>query len=134
FTGPGLLALKTVCVALEGADLECTIEGARVPTGISWLVRAGSVVRFGQKPRSQGGMRCWLAVSGGIDVPEVLGSRSTYLPAAFGGFAGRPLRAGDILGIGPTIRPPAELAGRRWPGEATKESGEETVLRVVRYS
>src|SRR5205823_5759181 len=67
FTGPELRTLKTVCVALEGADLECTVEGARVPTGIAWLVREGSVVRFAQRARSQVGMRAWLAVSGGID-------------------------------------------------------------------
>src|SRR5207247_8245806 len=126
--------LKTVCVALEGADLECTVEGARVPTGIAWLVREGSVVRFAQRPRSQVGMRAWLAVSGGIDVPEVLGSRSTHLPAAFGGYAGRALRAGDILGAGPAARPPGELAGRVWPQQDTHESGGEFILRAVRYS
>ncbi len=53
------------------------------------------------------GAYIYIAVSGGIDVPEVLGSRSTYLPAGFGGLGGRRLRAGDMLRIGPATKPPA---------------------------
>ncbi len=41
----------------------------------------------------------YLAVAGGVDVPEILGSRSTLVAAAFGGFEGRPIRAGDVLGV-----------------------------------
>src|SRR6185503_18054383 len=47
--------------------------------------------------RAQTGCRCWLAISGGIDVPVVLGSRSTDLRASFGGIEGRALRDGDVL-------------------------------------
>lgn len=46
----------------------------------------------------------YIAFGGGIDVPEVLGSRSTYLPGAFGGHAGRRLKTGDRLPLGPSVR------------------------------
>jgi allophanate hydrolase subunit 2 len=64
------------------------------------------------------GARGWLAVAGGIDVPIVLGSRATCLAASFGGYAGRALRAGDVLSVGratydppPGLRAPSEIAG-----------------------
>ncbi len=60
------------------------------------------------------GARAYLSVRGGIDVPEVLGSRSTHIAAKFGGFQGRPLNAGDIIPIGTAPpSPPAPTAN--WP-------------------
>lgn len=49
---------------------------------------------------TRGGARCYLCVAGGIDVPPAMGSRSTHLLTALGGFEGRALRAGDVLGLG----------------------------------
>src|SRR4029450_5107804 len=59
-------------------------------------LQVGDELKFG---RAQIGCRCWLAISGGIDVPVVLGSRSTDLRANFGGFEGRALRDGDQLSL-----------------------------------
>jgi biotin-dependent carboxylase-like uncharacterized protein len=58
------------------------------------------------------GAWAYLAVRGGVDVPEVLGSRSTYLPGRFGGFGGRQLRAGDVLNIGAQRN---DHGGSEWP-------------------
>lgn len=75
---------------------------------------------------------CYLAIEGGVAVPPVLGSRSTYLPGGLGGFEGRRLRAGDRLPLGPARpRPgdfpiPASAAAPRLPGPG------EVVLRVTR--
>ena len=66
-------------------------------------------MRFG---RRGAGARAYLAVAGGIDVPRVLGSRSTDLASGLGGLAGRPLRVGDRLGVG-------QWAGPRVPNVAT---------------
>lgn len=115
WSGPTLLAERTVAIALAGADLGCIIEGNKVPPGVSWLVRGGSTVRF--EARARAGGRAYLAVSGGLEATAVLGSRSTYLPANFGGHAGRQLKAGDVLGIVPRALPAATLAGRLWPQE-----------------
>ena len=57
---------------------------------------SGDELKFG---RAQIGCRCWLAISGGIDVPVVLGSRSTDLRANFGGIEGRALRDGDVASV-----------------------------------
>jgi len=67
-------------------------------------VQAGTRVRIEPDARHR---FSYVAVAGGISVPEVLGSRSTYLPGAFGGFSGRLLRAGDRLGMGKSDTTPA---------------------------
>lgn len=100
--GPVLRFRRPALTALGGADHRGVLHfpgGGRwpVPVGTSFLAPAGSVLRFGGPPD---GMRAYLAFAGGVDVPEVLGSRATYLTAAFGGFEGRALRSGDRLHVG----------------------------------
>lgn len=134
-TGPTLQALQNVTVAVEGADLGCRIDGIAVPPGLSWLVRTGTILRFSQTSPSHGGARAYLAVAGGIEVPKALGSRSTYLPAGFGGFGGRALRQGDLLEVGEMGYPPGEVAGRFWLGRPELEvgGGRENRVRFVRF-
>src|SRR5213596_385991 len=81
-------------VAWCGAEFDVWIGGAPLPAGHTALVRSGEELKFG---RAQIGCRAWLAVSGGVDVQIVLGSRSTDLRANFGGFDGRALRDGDVI-------------------------------------
>lgn len=91
--------------ALCGADFEATLDGQALSTGWCAPAKAGQILRL-RGPRS--GMRAYLAIDGGIAVPEVLGSRSTDLQAHFGGWQGRALLAGDRLPLGP-----AQACGRR---------------------
>jgi len=91
-------------VAWCGAEFDVQIASTRLSAGHAAHVRAGERLQFG---RPQIGCRCWLAVSGGIDVPSTLGSRSTDLRAGFGGCQGRALRDGDQLPLGKFRRPPA---------------------------
>lgn len=84
--------------ALAGADLAGTLDGAPVGPWSSFRARAGSQLTF--KPAARG-VRAYLAVRGGIDVPLVLGSRSTYTRASVGGLDGRALVTGDRLPVGP---------------------------------
>ncbi|WP_106765819.1 biotin-dependent carboxyltransferase family protein [Paenibacillus faecalis] len=83
-------------VAITGADFSPAIEGVSVPMWRPVFVRKGSRLTF-HKPVS--GCRAYLAVAGGMDVPEVMGSRSTYLRAGIGGFHGRALQPGDVLDV-----------------------------------
>ncbi|HEY9225190.1 MAG TPA: biotin-dependent carboxyltransferase family protein [Gemmatimonadaceae bacterium] len=92
--GPSLRIERDSVIALTGGDLEATLDGDAVPLWRPLWVRAGGTLRFGQ-PRV--GCRAYLAIAGGIDVPTVFGSRSTYLRASFGGCDGRALKAGDLL-------------------------------------
>jgi KipI family sensor histidine kinase inhibitor len=133
FTGPRLLAVRTTCVALEGTDFAFMVDGVRVPSGVSWLVRQGSTLHFVGRTGGGRGIRAWLAVSGGFDVPQVLGSRSTYVPGDFGGYAGRSLRAGDVLGAGRPGAPPVNAAGRTFPTPLSPQVDREVELRFTRY-
>lgn len=98
--GPSLQFDRPVRLAISGARVlarfECedggryVVEGGRPATLPAGVLRVGSL---------RDGARAWLAFAGGIDVPRVLGSRSTDLRGGFGGFAGRALRAGDELSL-----------------------------------
>ena len=92
--GPVLYFEQDLLVALTGADMAASINNQHVRLWRPLLVRAGSTLKFRS---AREGCRSYLAVSGGIDVPHVLGSASTYLRAGFGGYRGRALRADDVL-------------------------------------
>ncbi len=89
-------ALTDLTVAVTGADLSPRRDGAPLAMWRSQTLKAGEVLSF-KFPQS--GCRAYLAIGGRIDVPVILGSRSTSLSAAFGGFKGRPLKAGDIIAL-----------------------------------
>lgn len=108
--GPELEFDDERLVAVAGAKFDMTIGGAGVPSGCPFVVPAQSRLRFG--PR-QHGARAYLAVEGGIDVPLVLGSRSTHVPSAMGGHAGRALARADRLLLGPPHGSRTRLASRR---------------------
>ena len=91
-TGPRLEFVDERRVAVTGAEFE------NVPAGVEFEVSPARPLIFGPRVR---GARAYVAISGGIDVPPVLGSRATHLPSAMGGFHGRALRAGDELPLGP---------------------------------
>jgi len=90
-------------VVITGSDFGATLEETPVAPWIVQPVRKGQVLRM-RSTRS--GARCYLCVSAGFDVPLALGSASTHVLSALGGFNGRPLRKGDLLQVGP-CRPPA---------------------------
>ena len=126
--GPVLRFHRPVLAALGGADHRAILHrrgGSAwpVPVGTSFVAPAQSVLRFAGPPA---GMRAYLAVAGGIRVPEVLGSRATYLTAGFGGLDGRALRAGDRLLAGPA---PAGRRESRYVPEA-RRSRETGTLRL----
>jgi biotin-dependent carboxylase-like uncharacterized protein len=89
-------------LALAGADFAAQLDGKPLAPGWSLVVEAGQELLLKGSP--QGG-RCYVAFSGGIEVPLCLGSRSTDLAAAFGGFQGRALQAGDCLNLGRAPQP-----------------------------
>lgn len=91
-------------IAITGADgVIPTLDGQAIPCWEGVPVRAGQELKIGMAKGP--GFRIYLAVGGGIDVPEVLGSRATYTMGALGGLEGRALRRGDRLSTGaPTSR------------------------------
>ncbi len=97
FRGPKLRFPEGGRIAITGADMETSLDGVSIPCGQTVTVAPGGTLDVGLAKR---GLRAYLAVAGGIDVPEVLGSRSTFLPVGFGGWQGRALGAGDVLPVG----------------------------------
>ncbi len=95
--GPSLLALRTCRVAVTGAEAPVELDGAPVPQWQAFEAPEGSTLKLGA---ATDGLRGYLCLGGGIDVPSVLGSRSTYLKSGFGGHEGRALREGDVLRAG----------------------------------
>lgn len=94
----GVLRFDVPCtIAIGGAEAECSIGGRTLPAFRPVLVPTGAELTVVRLVR---GRYLLLAVGGGIDVPMVLGSRSTLLSAAIGGLEGRRLRTGDTLPIG----------------------------------
>ena len=88
---------ETLCV-LAGADMKATLDGVSLPLWTAFKASAGSVLRCGSVDGK--GSRGYLAVAGGLHVPDYLGSASTFTLGKFGGHGGRALRAGDVLHVG----------------------------------
>ncbi|MBR1163193.1 biotin-dependent carboxyltransferase family protein [Bradyrhizobium elkanii] len=97
FMGPELEFTEDATVAITGAELPPKLDGEPRETWTSFKVKRGQILSFDFLKR---GARGYIAVAGGIDVPVVLGSRSTYALGALGGFKGRKLEAGDELPVG----------------------------------
>ena len=98
-TGPRLRFAERTLVCLAGAvGRGDARRAAACRPGVVTVVPAGGVLDVG--PCGAPGMRAYLAVAGGIDVPRELGSRATFLLGGFGGLDGRALAAGDVLPLG----------------------------------
>jgi antagonist of KipI len=126
--GPRLEARRDCLIAVTGADMGVTVNGAAAPAWTAVRLRPGDVVAFRMVTA---GCRAYLAVGGGLDLPRALGSRSTYLRGRLGGLDGRPLQKGDVLAIG---APPAgvdRLDGRSVPAARRPGYPPEVECRVV---
>ncbi len=106
--GPELIFPEPVLIALSGAQFDVTVNGQRCPQDRPVLLSAGARLHISHAFL---GGRAYLAIAGGIQVDPVLGSRSTYLPASFGGLQGRALRSGDGLPLASDV---SELSSARF--------------------
>ncbi len=97
--GPTLKFNVDTDFVLAGAPLEASLEGDAVPFWRRVRASAGQVLKLGKTTGS--GARAYLLVAGGIQCSDYLGSKSTFTLGQFGGFAGRALRTGDVLHLGP---------------------------------
>jgi 5-oxoprolinase (ATP-hydrolysing) subunit C len=85
-------------LAVCGAEAPLSVDGEQIPLWESRSVPAGSELRIGIAPGP--GFRLYITFAGGIDVPQLFGSRATYTMGALGGHEGRALQAGDRLPLG----------------------------------
>jgi biotin-dependent carboxylase-like uncharacterized protein len=124
--GPELEFQHDAVIAVTGSEMAPKLNGTLAPRNEAIAVKAGTVVSF---DFMRLGARGYVAVAGGIDVPVILGSRSTYGLGAFGGFQGRKLQAGDIVPVG-TPKGAAKV-GKRLPDGLAMPLPKELELRVV---
>lgn len=126
FMGPQLEFEVDAVVAVTGADLPARVDGEPHPAWTAFRVRAGQVLSFDYL---KGGARAYIAISGGIDTPPALGSRSTYIIGALGGYHGRALAVGDMVPLGvphATVQHGAEV-----PEGLRRPAGSSMELRVL---
>ncbi len=101
--GPQLLFHCARTIAVAGAPMPLTFRSSRDAQSVEFpmwsrvSVPAGGIISVGKIPKDRAGCRCYLAVAGGLDVPEFLGSKSTIPAFGFGGHQGRALQAGDMI-------------------------------------
>lgn len=124
-SGPELEFTGATWVAITGADMDPHLNGQGIPMNTAINVRPGDRLGF-RGLRS--GCRTYISFAGGIAVPPVMGSRSTYLRAGLGGFHGRALMTGDELPLG-------EPAGRprlkKTPEGLIPEYKHEQTIRII---
>lgn len=109
FIGPRLKFCREAIIAITGADNQPQINQKPVPLWQPLQMQSGDVLSFGHAQR---GARSYLQVAGGLDVPVVMGSRSTFIQAKLGGFEGRKLKRGDRLSALPTALSTEQLMQR----------------------
>jgi urea carboxylase len=114
-------------IAVTGADMEPALNGKLLPPWEGVAVAPGDEIVV--KRAEHGGFRSYIALHGGLDVPEYLGSRATFTVGGFGGFEGRSLKKGDVLGVGTAGN---ARAGRRFDPARRPVYGESWEIEAMR--
>jgi biotin-dependent carboxylase-like uncharacterized protein len=122
--GPRFRVHGECAIAVTGAHMPVTIDGTQARCWTMLKLEPGNTVRVGN---ARAGVRSYIAFSGGIDVPLVMGSRSTYVRGALGGLEGRALRKGDRLSLLPAPAPDASCI----PDGTVPDYASESEIRVV---
>ena len=138
-SGPELEFTGATWIAITGADMDPYLNGQGIPMNTAVDVRPGDRLGF-RGLRS--GCRTYIAFAGGIAVPPVMGSRSTYLRAGIGGFQGRALMPGDELPLGgfEPLSPPGKFSTgsarrkpllKKLPEGMIPEDKHEQIIRII---
>jgi biotin-dependent carboxylase-like uncharacterized protein len=124
--GPELEIESGNIMAITGADMEPRLNGEAVPQYAAFAVNPGDILSLGA---AVSGCRAYIAFAGGLDLPLVMGSRSTNFMCSLGGFEGRALRADDSIGFRSPFAPLDPDSRRR--ARTENFSGQVATLRVV---
>ncbi|MDO6467460.1 biotin-dependent carboxyltransferase family protein [Neptunomonas phycophila] len=124
--GPELIFECNSIVAVCGARMQPKLDGEPMPLDTAFSVKQGQTLSFNYPTA---GARAYLAISGGVDVPVTLGSRSTYTLGSLGGFKGRRLEAGDTIAIETPVKPAIE--GKSVPQTLLPSLAKEVSLRMI---
>ena len=123
--GPRLEIMAEADLAVTGAEIGMTLNDQPIEAWKSFSVKPGDILDIQQV---KSGCRAYLALNGGIDVPEVMGSRSTYVGGNMGGYHGRLLKAGDVIKCGRAKR---LTRMRQTPSDMIPSYPSEIVIRAI---
>ena len=126
FLGPTFRVTEDTVMAVTGADMSPTLNGAPIAMHQAVAVPAGSVV---QLQSAKNGSRTYIAFCGGFDIPPVMGSRATSIQNHIGGFQGRKLAKGDALALRPAANIPQNLSRRSASHQIRRR--QENIIRVL---
>lgn len=127
FQGPEMEFDQDNVIAVTGGEMQPAVNGKRIPMYAAVEVHAGDVLKFGFA--SGGGCRGYIAFAGGLDIPLVMGSKSTLASKKLGGYEGRALQKGDKIGF---VSPKSTLEGmEKRTVPAPVYPTDEVTLRVV---
>ena len=127
FKGPELEFDQDNVIAITGADMQPSVNGTKIPMYTAVAVHAGDILRFGFA--AAGGCRGYIAFAGGLDIPMVMGSKSTLASKKLGGYEGRALQKGDKIGFSSPKSMLDKMEKRKVP--APVYPTKEVTLRVV---
>ncbi len=125
-TGPEIIFETDAVIAITGADMQPVLNGKAIAMNKTLKISCGNKLGFAGL---RNGARTYIAFAGGLDIPVVMGSRSTYLRAGIGGFEGRALKAGDVLNIKPANK---NILLRDVPKNFLPQYSSKQILRVIR--
>ena len=120
--------LRECIIAITGGNLDPKINNKPAPMWQTIKVNENDIISFNY-PKT--GLRSYLNIAGGVQVPLYLGSKSTFLRGSVGGFKGRPLKKGDILEIGKSNTDHAKLEGRKLLKEIIPHYPKHWEFRVI---
>ncbi|MEH7345919.1 biotin-dependent carboxyltransferase family protein [Bacillus sp. JJ1532] len=119
---------KKCIIALTGAPMEAYLNNKSISFWESHQVKEGDVLKIKACPK---GVKSYLCISGGINVPNVMGSKSTYELSRIGGFQGRKLAAGDRIQINEPLHEAFKQIGKTIPSEFIPSFSDFQELRVM---
>jgi biotin-dependent carboxylase-like uncharacterized protein len=123
--GPRLELQAEADIAITGAEIGMTLNDQPVEGWKSIRTKPGDILNIQQV---KSGCRAYLAISGGIDVPVVMGSRSTYVGGKLGGYQGRPLKEGDRIKCG---QPKLLTTPRQTPADMIPQCPSQIIIRAI---
>lgn len=126
--GPKMVIHKKTVIAITGAPIDAKLNHQPIPMWTAIAVEEGDLLTFGS---TSAGVKTYLCVSGGIQVPEVLGCKSTYTLSKLGGYHGRKLKAGDEIPIGEPLPGVFHQIDRSIPKTYLPSFEKEVEIRVV---
>ncbi|RFU70290.1 biotin-dependent carboxyltransferase [Peribacillus saganii] len=126
--GPHITFLREGVIAITGGSFSVYLNGKPVPMWKSLLVTEGDELTFDS---CKYGCRAYIAFAGGIDVPMVMGSRSTFIRGNYGGFEGRALKKGDLIQIGHSRFDYRRVSGRKFKSGDVPDYKTARPVRIV---